>query len=104
MGSQNGAGSVGSWRGLCGFMEWSGLWSGLCGLTEWSGISGMGTAAFGEASLGMPTACTDLMGGSSSLRTSPGIPRYAAASSAATVDTADTSAATGGSAASSAAT
>ncbi len=56
--------------------------------------------AFG-ASLEMPAARTDLMGGSSSLRTSPGIPRCAAASSATTGDTAVSSAATGGTAVSS---
>ncbi len=56
--------------------------------------------AFG-ASLEMQAARTDLMGGSSSLRTSPGIPRCAAASSAATGDTAVSSAATGGTAVSS---
>ncbi len=46
--------------------------------------TGMGTAALGGASLGRPAARTDLMGGSSSLRTSPGTPGCAAASPATT--------------------
>ncbi len=56
--------------------------------------SGTGTAALGGASLGMPAARTDLMGGSSSLRTSPGIPGCTAALLLATGDSVASSAAT----------
>ncbi len=98
--TSSGADSVGSWNRVGSGADFVGSWNRAVSGAD----SGTGTADLGGASFGRPAACTDLMGGSSSLRTSTGIPGCAAASSAATGGSAASLAATGGSTASLAAT
>ncbi len=92
LGSRNGAGS-----GADSVGSRNGAGSGADSVGSRNGAgSGAGTTTLGGASLGMPAAHTELIGGSSSLCTSTGIPECAAGSSATTRDTAALSAATGG--------
>ncbi len=101
VGSRNragsGADSVGSWNRVGSGADFVGSWNRAVSGAD----SGTGTADLVGANFGRPAAYTDLMGGSSSLRTSTGIPGCAAASSAATGGSAASLAATGGAAASS---